>query len=113
MVNTVVETDYAAYQHLQLGFRLVIQQEGETFDARGEKLLENGQRLPVAARSPITIHGILLKGGVIEATFQEDGRSRKSHGSFHLTLHNRNQWRGTFSSTAANSQGTSQWSRIE
>jgi hypothetical protein len=113
MVNTVEATDYAAYHHLQLGFRLVIQQEGETFAARGEKLLENGQRLPVAARSPITIHGILLKGGVIEATFQEDGRSRQSHGSLHLTLHNRDQLQGTFSSTAANSQGTSQWRRIE
>src|SRR5207237_3670728 len=57
VVNTVEETTYAAYQHLRLVFRLVIRQQGETFEAEGEKYLENGQALPAAARSPITIRG--------------------------------------------------------
>jgi hypothetical protein len=113
MVNTVWETDYAAYHQLQLGFRLVIQQAGETFDAQGEKLLENGRPIPVAARSPITVHGRLRDGVVIEATFQEAGHARTTTGHLHLTMPDRNHLLGTFLTTAARSKGTSQWRRID
>ena len=113
VVNTVEETTYAAYKHLRLVFRLVIRQQGETFEAEGEKYLENGQALPVAARSPITLRGTLTEGAVIEATFQETGRSRPTHGHFRLTRLSPTQLRGTFASTAAEASGSSQWIRVQ
>jgi hypothetical protein len=113
VVNTVEETTYAAYKNLRVAFRLVIRQQGETFEAEGEKYLENGQSLPVAARSPITIQGTLAEGAVIEATFREAGRSRPTHGRFRLTRLSPTQLRGTFATTAADASGSSQWLRVQ
>jgi hypothetical protein len=113
VVNTVEETTYAAYKHLRLAFRLVIRQQGETFEAEGEKYLENNQSLPVTARSPIKIQGTLIEGAVIEATFQEAGRSRPTHGHFRLTRLSPTQLRGTFASTAAATSGSSRWIRVQ
>lgn len=112
VVNTVQETTYAPYKHLRLAFRLVLRQQGETFEAEGEKYLENGQALPVAARSPITIQGTLLEGAGIAARFQEAGRSRPTHGHFRLTRLSPTHLRGTFATTAAEASGSSQWIRV-
>jgi hypothetical protein len=113
VVNTVEETTYPAYKHLRLAFRLVIRQQGETFEAEGEKYLENDQSLPVTARSPIKIQGTLIEGAIIEATFQEAGWARPTHGHFRLTRLSPTQLRGTFASTAAATSGSSQWIRVQ
>jgi hypothetical protein len=112
MINTVWETQYAAYQHLQLGFRLWIRQQGQTFEATGEKYLENGRPIPAAARRPITIQGTLKAGGVIEATFVEAGQRRQTTGRLQLTRRDPQHLQGTFHSTAAGSSGASQWRRV-
>jgi hypothetical protein len=113
MINTVWETQYAAYQHLQLGFRLWIRQQGQTFEATGEKYLENGRSIPAAARRRITIQGTLKAGGVIEATFVEAGRRRQTTGRLQLTRRDSQHLQGTFHSTAAGSSGASQWRRVQ
>lgn len=99
--NTIMDTQYTAYRDLQLGFRLWIRQQGNTFEGRGEKYLENGQPIPPRARRPITIQGTLQEGGIIEATFQEAGLRRHTSGRFQLARHAPHELRGTFSSTAA------------
>jgi hypothetical protein len=111
ITNTVVETSYAAYHDLRLGFRLVVQHHGPAFTGTGEKYLENGRKIPVAARRPIRIQGRVAEGAVIEATFEEDGYSRRIQGHFQLTMIDPQHLTGTFVSTAANARGTSQWSR--
>jgi hypothetical protein len=112
MLNTVWETQYAAYKNLQLGFRLWIRQQGQTFTATGEKYLENGRLLPPAARRPITLQGTLTAGGGIEATFVEAGRRRQTSGRVQLTRRDPQHLQGTFHSTAAGSSGASQWRRV-
>ena len=112
MINTVLDTQYVAYRHLQLGFRLWIRQQGNTFEGRGEKYLENGRPLPASARPTITIQGTLKEGTFIEATFQEAGLRRHTSGRFQLTVHGPHQLRGTFVSTVAGSRGASQWTRV-
>ena len=111
ITNTVVETSYPPYRDLRLGFRLVVHHDGVAFTGTGEKYLENGRQLPVTARSPIRLHGRVVEGSVIEATFQEEGRARHTQGRFRLTLQERQHLSGTFVSTAANTRGTSQWLR--
>jgi hypothetical protein len=111
VMNTVLETSYQAYRDMRLGFRLVVHQDGPTFTGQGEKYLENGRKIPVAARSPIRIQGRVAEGSVIDVTFQEEGRSRRIQGRFRLTMHDRQRLTGTFVSTAAAARGASQWSR--
>lgn len=113
MLNTVWETQYAAFKDLQLGFRLWIRQQGQTFVATGEKYLENGRLLPPAARRPITLQGTLTAGGGVEATFVEAGRRRQTTGRVRLTRRDSQHLQGTFHSTAAGSSGASQWRRVK
>jgi hypothetical protein len=111
ITNTVLETSYQPYRHLRLGFRLVVRHEGPAFTGAGEKYLENGRQIPVAARSPIRIQGKVATGSVLEVMFQEEGRVRRVQGQFRLTMQDRQHLTGTFVSTAANARGTSQWIR--
>jgi hypothetical protein len=113
ITNTIVETSYPPYRQLRLGFRLAVRHEGAAFTGAGEKYLENGHPIPAAARSPIRLQGRVRDGSIIEATFQEDGRSRRIEGDFRLTLQDRRQLTGTFVSNAANVRGASQWVRLE
>jgi hypothetical protein len=88
-------------------------QQGHTFEATGEKSLENGRPLPPAARRPIALQGTLKAGAVIEATFAEAGLRRQTSGRLQLTRHDPQHLRGTFHSTAAGSSGSSQWVRVQ
>ena len=113
ITNTVLETSYKPYQNLRLGFQLVIRQHGHRFTGEGEKYSENGQNIRASARRPISITGTIADGAVIDATFQEEGRSRQIQGRFTLTMRNRNHLGGTFVATAAGARGVSQWIRAE
>jgi hypothetical protein len=112
VVNTVVQTQYTAYRQLRLTFRLVVRQQGATFTATGVKYRENGRPLPRTARRPLTLQGTLTTGAVVEATFQEAGSARPTHGRCRLTIVSPNHLHGTFASTAARSSGASQWFRV-
>jgi hypothetical protein len=111
VTNTVLETSYPSYRNLRLEFRVVVRHEGSAFTGAGEKYLENGRPIPVAARSPIRVQGRVTTGAVLEVTFQEDGRARPIQGRFRLTMQDRHHLAGTFVSTAANASGASQWLR--
>ena len=107
VINTVQKTSFRPYDNLQIGFDLSINQSGDTFTGRGEKVTENGRRLPSGSRTPIEVKGS-VKGDRVEATFFEAGAQRKTNGRF--------VWRidkvsggltGSFVTTAARSKGTS------
>ena len=65
---------------------MTIEHEGQAFHGVGEKQRENGQPIPRAAGRPLRIQGTVAAGGVISATFQEEGWSRPSTGQFRLRL---------------------------
>ena len=107
VINTVEKTAYKSYDNLQVGFRLVIDQQGKEFTARGEKLSENGQTLPADSRTPIRVTGS-VDGDKVVATFVEDGRGRRTNGRFVWRLQNGGDaLAGTFVSSAAKSSGRS------
>ena len=107
VINTVHKTAYKSFDHMKVGFRLKINQQGKAFTGKGEKFSENGQTLPAASRTPIQVTGS-IDGDNVVATFIEDGRTRRTNGRFVWKLRNSgDELAGTFVSTAANSSGRS------
>lgn len=105
VINTVEKSAYKSYDNMQVGFRLVIDQRGKEFTARGEKFSENGERLPQGSRTPIRVTGS-IDGDKVVATFVEDGRTRRTNGRFVWRVQH-DGLAGTFVSSAANSSGRS------
>jgi len=92
---------------MQIGFRLVVSQNGSAFTAEGEKVSENGRILPTAERTPIRATG-LIDGDVVKATFVEEGSKRKTNGRFVWRIRDAGAaLDGTFASTAAKTSGKS------
>jgi hypothetical protein len=107
VVNVVEQTSFPAYQQLRLGYRVLISQTGRDFVAQGEKILENGKRLEVAARTAIHLTGTIT-GNTASATFTEEGSRRSSNGRIVWQIdQNGKRMVGTFSSDAADSSGSS------
>ncbi|HEU4432336.1 MAG TPA: DUF4388 domain-containing protein [Pyrinomonadaceae bacterium] len=111
VVNTVQKTTYKSFGNMQIGFRLRIQQTGNDFTAKGEKVSENGRDLPAASRTPIRVTGS-IDGDQVVARFVEDGMTRPTNGRFVWKVQGRNAaLSGTFISAAANSSGKSDATR--
>jgi len=107
MVNTIERTSYPAYTNLRVAYHLVINQTGSDFTADGEKVSEEGRSMAEYERTPIHVTGSLDQNRA-SATFVEEGLRRKTSGRFEWTLTtDGNQMRGTFTSTAAKSSGSS------
>ena len=107
MVNTIERTSYPAYANLRLGYHLVITQTGTEFTGDGVKVTENGRSMADYERTPIHVTGSVDQDSV-SATFVEEGQRRSTSGTLEWTLTTGgNQLRGTFSSTAAKSSGSS------
>jgi hypothetical protein len=107
VVNAIERTSYPAYANLRIGYHLVISQTGTEFKADGEKISENGRPMADSERTPIHMTGSVNNNSV-SATFVEEGQRRSTSGRFEWTVTiDGNQLRGTFSSTAAKSSGSS------
>jgi hypothetical protein len=107
VVNTVHTSSYRSFQNLRIGFVLSINQTGKTFTAKGQKVSENGRSLPASERTPIQLNGA-INGDRIEATFFEQGSSRKTSGRFVWKIDRAGgRLTGTFASTAAQARGES------
>jgi hypothetical protein len=107
IINTVEKTAYRPFDNMEIGFRLVINQTGKEFTAKGQKVSENGRNLPASGRTPIQVIGS-IDGDKVVATFVEDGRMRKTNGRFVWRIQSAGAGlAGTFESTAARSSGKS------
>lgn len=107
VVNTVNSTAYRSFKNLQIGFTVSINQTGTTFTAKGRKVSENGRSLPASGRTPIELKGV-IRGDRVEATFYEQGTTRKTNGRFVWKIdRTRGGLTGTFASTAARTSGIS------
>lgn len=106
VVNTVDATAYRSFQKLRIGFAVSINQSGTTFTAKGRKVSENGRSLPANSRTPIELKGV-INGDRIEATFYEQGTTRKTNGRFVWKIDRAGGLKGTFASTAARTSGKS------
>lgn len=112
VVNTVNNTSYQSFQNLRIGFALSINQTGTRFTAEGRKVSENGRSLPQGSRTPIQLQGF-IDGDRIEATFSEQGATRRTNGRFVWKLDRAGRaLTGTFASSAAKTSGKSTARRV-
>ena len=104
-LNTQVESSsLSAYEGLQLGYRLQLEQRGPTVRGSGRKVLENGKAIGDRGQTPITVEGT-VDGDRLRLTFTERGARRPSSGTLVLHREGPDGWRGRFSSDAARSAG--------
>ena len=107
VINSVQKTRYQAFQNMNIGFELTINQSGNSFTGEGRKVSENGRSLPASSRTPIEVKGS-IDGDRVEATFFESGALRKTNGRFVWWIDQASgRLNGTFASTAAGSSGKS------
>jgi|GEM_PF-786479 hypothetical protein len=106
VVNTVQKTSYSSFNNMEIGFNLSIEQSGQGFTGKGEKVSENGRSLPRGSRTPIQVQGS-INGDRVEATFYEQGTTRKTNGRFVWRINKAGGLSGTFITNAARSSGKS------
>ena len=106
VVNTISKTSYSSFNNMEIGFDLSIEQHGNGFTGTGQKVSENGRRLPAGSRTPIQLQGS-INGDRVEATFFEQGTARKTNGRFVWKINKAGALTGTFNSTAARTSGKS------
>jgi cytoskeletal protein RodZ len=104
--NRVESTSDSAFDKLNLGYRVQLQQRGDRVTGTGHKWMEDGQPLPPNRRTPIVLEGTRT-GQRLELTFTEKGAERVSQGTFVMEVTPAGVLRGRFISDAANSQGSS------
>ncbi|MDQ3440211.1 MAG: hypothetical protein M3478_07655 [Planctomycetota bacterium] len=100
----VQSSSMRAFEGLQLGYRLQLNQQGDRITGHGQKIRENGRELTAPARTPISVHGT-IEGNQLVLTYTEQGHRRASHGTFVLQRDDDGTLRGKFSSDAAQSSG--------
>lgn len=111
IVNSVDTTAYGSFKNMKIGFDVSINQTGSTFTGKGRKVSENGRSLPASSRTPIQVQGS-INGNRIEATFIEEGSTRKSNGKFVWRIDKGGRGlTGNFATTAARSRGKSAGTR--
>lgn len=106
VVNTIESTSYQSFKNMKIGFALSIDQNGTKFTGKGQKVSENGVSLPAGSRTPIQVQGS-INGDRVEATFFEEGTTRKSNGRFVWRIDKKGNLTGIFATTAARSSGKS------
>jgi hypothetical protein len=107
LTNSIESTSYPGYRGLRLGYRVLLNQDGNRVTGRGMKWSENGRELPPTQRTPIELTGT-VDGARVRVRFVEHGRRRTTTGSFSWRLApDRASLRGDFASTAADTRGSS------
>ena len=102
MNTRVVSSVVARYEGLRLGYRLRLEQVGNSVTGTGYKLSENDRA--IVTKTPITLRGDVV-GDRVVLTFQERGTRRASNGKLVLHRESDDVLRGRFSSDAAESTG--------
>jgi hypothetical protein len=109
--NRVEPTSSGAFDTLNLGYRVRLQQSGNHISGTGHKWMEDGRPLAASRRTSIALEGT-RNGRQLELTYTETGASRVSQGTFVMELTTDGALQGTFLSDAANSQGSSLAKRV-
>ena len=106
LTNRVQSSSDGAFENLNRGYHLRLEQRGNRVTGTGQKWMEDGKPLPPARRTPITLEGT-RNGQQLELNFTEKGIWRTSDGTFVLKVASEGILQGTFVSDAANSRGSS------
>ncbi len=112
LTHRIEATSFARYEGLELGYRVHFAQRGTRVFGSGRKATENGRQLPPAARTPIDFEGTIANG-VLKARFVEYGSQRVSDGEIVWQVPASNRLDGSFTSTVADTRGSSSGRRVQ
>jgi hypothetical protein len=104
--NTIKSTTYNPYIGLKVGYVMYLTQNGKAISGNFEKDKENGTLLKDKARTEGLCHGTVNRNAVA-LTFSEKGQRRETIGEYSWMLQDDGSLVGTFSSTAADTRGSS------
>ena len=111
MTNRVEATSYQPFDDLNLGYRLVLTQQGNQLTGSGYKWMENGRQLPSSQRTAIAVAGT-VDGRTVQLHFTEHGHQRESAGTFTYEITDAEVMQGRFRTSAADSSGSTQARRM-
>jgi hypothetical protein len=103
LTDTIIE---GPFKGLQIGFKMNFTQEGDKFNAVGEKYWENNKEISIKQRIPLSISGILTDN-VIRGTYEENGLKTNSGGEFIWVSQTSSSFIGSFVSSTG-SKGKSE-----
>jgi hypothetical protein len=104
LMTHVESSSVAAFEGLQLGFDVQLQQDGSRLTGNGRKVIENGGPIWRPRQTSINVEGY-QEGDRLALTFTEAGTRRRSSGTFTLLRASDDHLRGRFSTDAARSSG--------
>ena len=112
VTNRVESTSFRPYTGIRLGYRVFLRQHGVEIHGTGEKWTENGVRLGSSEHATLDLIG-RIEGNLVIVTFTEANSKRRSTGTYRWrVLDGGRVLSGAFTSTAANSRGTSTARRV-
>ncbi|MCK6531253.1 hypothetical protein L6R50_28050 [Myxococcota bacterium] len=106
ITNRIESSSLKRYVGLELTYRVTFVQQDRILHGHGEKYLENGTRIGATARSPIDLD-CEVQEDHIQCTTREQGARRDTSGSYRWAIGSGGEFRGRFTSTAADSAGSS------
>jgi len=108
---TTTRTDHKPYHGMVLEFSIFLQELNGDISGQGEKLIENGQELSGNRRTQLELNGKHSPESII-LNYKDFGLLRSSIGQITLKkTQSDNRLIGTFSTTAASSSGTAEFTR--
>jgi hypothetical protein len=111
--DTIQATNYQPFEGMKISFRISLVQQGAELTGTGEKWSQDGKWLPTSLHTPIRITKGTIKGGRIDASFEEQGPKRPTSGTFYWTYDSTAmRLVGTFSSSSGETHGNSVANRI-
>ncbi len=113
IVDTIEKSEYKDYIGLEVGFIVMITQDGQNITGHGDKWSENGKEIPPSSRTRIVLEG-KIDGEKVTAIFEEKGHKRETGGLFKWRVSSdANTLSGSFESTAARTSGKSIATRLD
>ena len=103
MTSTVQEAKLSTYVGMEIGWQLLLIQDGKTVSGTGEKIRVNKNELDFKDRTRIELEGI-IEDDAFTLQFIEKGKLRETVGVFTGTVKD-DTFEGVFSQTASDSKG--------
>ncbi len=103
MNSEIQKAELTSYLGMKIEWKLHLAQSGKRIEGTGEKIKVNGIQLDYSERTSIDIKGS-VNGNIFTLQYIENGKKRKTNGIFEGQL-NGNEFQGTFSQTASDTQG--------
>jgi len=107
VTNRIESSAEAEGERLNVGYRLLLTQDGNRISGTGRKWMENGRSLPTLEQSTVAVDGV-IQGRTIQLRLTERGSSPAGAGTLTLNMTDRDVLQGSFTNQVTQSTGSTQ-----